>query len=314
MEIQKINYGYLIGGKKNDIVQNFKKPEYEEIGYGYDYDLTNNILIGNSKIAEYGFFSTFSLMFIALLNVYRKYNKSVNDIDGRFLLKHIKGEIPDMYKHFFSIDSEFQINFDSKKIDFPIDQNEHHTIYSEKKIFFYNQIFKKYFKLTPNIEYKIKFLTEKYNIISENSVSVVYRDTDKWTDFGGFNHISPAFYCRIARNIKTETPDIQVLIQTENEGVKKFLMEGLGAKSIEETLTSDKSIPLFLYLKEKKLEWAEYYVASLWIHAKSKYLITYTGNSGFFLYLIRGTTKNLYQEITFTKNNEMEFFVKDYEN
>jgi hypothetical protein len=61
-------------------------------------------------------------------------------------------------------------------------------------------------------------------------------------------------------------------------------------------------------LEEDKLEWSENYVAALFLHSKSKYLITYTGNSAFFLYLSRGTTNNLYQEITFTNNNYDDFF------
>jgi hypothetical protein len=83
----------------------------------------------------------------------------------------------------------------------------------------------------------------------------------------------------------------------------------LGSKVINETLVSNRDdYPLFLHLQENKLEWSENYVAALFLHSKSKYLITYTGNSAFFLYLSRGTTNNLYQEITFTNNNYDDFF------
>jgi hypothetical protein len=61
---------------------------------------------------------------------------------------------------------------------------------------------------------------------------------------------------------------------------------------------------------EKYINWCEFYIASLWIQAKSKYVITYTGNSSFFVYLVRQTTKNFIQEITFTKNYN-DFFINE---
>jgi hypothetical protein len=284
---------------------------HTNIGYGYKFDDETKTLIGEEGIKSYGFFSTFTLMFICIINVYKDLNMIVENIDGSNLLENLKqGENLDMYHHFFNINKDLVIDVDKNKIPRDLSVNEQHTIYKDVNFVTFKPFFEKYFNLNQRLIDLIDFYKTKYRIDSDRSISVVYRDTDKWTDFGGFNYISPAFYWRIARNLKTEDPSLALLVQTENTGVKRIFREALGGVSIEETLTSETSeYPLFLTLKNEKLKWADAYVASLWLHSKSKYLITYTGNSGFFLYLARGTTKNMYQEITFTKNDENEFFV-----
>lgn len=283
---------------------------HTNIGYGYKFDDETNTLIGEEHIKEYGFFSTFTLMLICIINVYKNLDRVVENIDGKHLLRQLRKDNDiDIYHHFFNINKDYVIDVDKSTIHSNLDLNEQHTIYKEENTKTFKPFFEKYFNLNQRLVDLIDTLKVKYNIDSEKTISVIYRDTDKWTDLGGFNYISPAFYWRIARNLKTEYPDYTVLIQTENTGVKRVFREALRAISIDETLTSaSPEYPLFLTLGDNKLNWADAYVAALWIHSKSKYLITYTGNSGFFVYLSRGTTKNMYQEITFTKNDETEFF------
>jgi hypothetical protein len=285
---------------------------HENIMYGYDYDYDNNILIGRNEISNYGFFSTFTLLITAIMGTYNKYKKLPHDIDGRKLLRNLSQDPnKDMYKHFFHIKEDVDIEFDTP-MPVPYTNDDQHTVYSEKYINYYVKFFLKYFEINDNIKNKINELVEKYSIIPENTISVIYRGTDKWTDMGGFNHISPALYMRLTKKLKEETPQYDVFIQSESSGINKVFNEAFGSKSIQETLVSTKDgLPLFLHLDKNKLEWSEYYVASLIIHSKSKILITYTGNSSFFVYLSRGTTKNMYQEITFTKNNYEDFFVKN---
>jgi hypothetical protein len=284
--------------------------EHDKISFGYDYDNEKNILIGRNDIKDAGFFSTFTLMICAIMTVYEKFHRLPDDIDGTSLLKQLdKNGGYDMYHHFFNMNKTINIPFDS--FPFKPDPNEHHTIYTEEKIKYFKPFFDRYFNLNDNVISKIHFLKEKYKIESEKTISIIYRDTDKWIDFGGFNYVSAGPYMRIGREILTNNPDYRVLIQTENDGVKHHMGNGIRATFIDETLTSETSIsPIFNHYKGNKMEWSEYYVAALWIHSKSNYLITYTGNSAFFLYLNRGTTKNMIQEITFTKNYN-DFFIKN---
>jgi hypothetical protein len=245
------------------------------------------------------------------MQTYKKFKILPKSINGLFLLKHLnKSDSYDMYKHFFYIDESVDINFDYLPV--PLTNDDQHTIYKEEYSQYYTPFFKRYFNLNPNVKDKIDFLIEKYNLDLDNLISVVYRSTDKWTDMGGFNYISPALYYRLAQKLKSVNENHKILIQSESSGISSTFKNGLGAISINETLfpTTDE-YPLFISLNENKIEWSEYYIASLFICAKSKFLITYTGNSAFFLYLFRGTTKNLYQEITFTKKDENDFFVNN---
>jgi hypothetical protein len=286
---------------------------HENILYGYDYDTDNNILIGRKDISSYGFFSTFTLLITALMGVYNKY-KQLPKIDGRNLLRHLcDDDRVDMYSYFFHIDESVEINFEGD-MPVPTSNDDQHTLYKEENIKYYGAFFKRYFNLNKTVSDRIENFKTKYNIDSDKSISIIYRSTDKWTDMGGFNQIGPGLYYRLATKIKTENPDCRILIQAESDGIVKVFSQGLGAIKIEETLVSAyDDTPLFLSLNSNKLEWAENYIAALFLHSKSKYLVTYTGNSAFFIYMSRGTTKNMYQETTFTRNDKFEeFFVNNF--
>ena len=152
---------------------------------------------------------------------------------------------------------------------------------------------------------------KKYQVDITNSISIIYRDSDKWTDMGGFNYISAGGYFRKCNSIiNSEVDRPKVIIQSENQGVIKTFEQAFGSVFFTETSLGNSSeiYPPIPIDDHRKLEWSEYYIASLWILSKCKHVITYTGNSSFFVYLNRGTTKNLTQEITFTKNFE-DFFV-----
>lgn len=282
---------------------------HERIMYGYDYNTDNGELVGREDISNYGFFSTFTLLISAIMATYNQYGVLVKSIDGRNLLRNLNKDVSyDMYKHFFNINENIEIDFNSP-MPVPLTNDDQHTVYKEEYVKFYCSFFKRYFNLNNNIKSKIDGLKLKYNFNPENTISVVYRSTDKWTDMGGFNHISPALYFKLAKELITKNPNLNIFIQSESKGVNRVFREGLNANFIEETLVSNNDdLPIFLTLEENKLQWSENYVAALFLHSNSKYLITYTGNSAFFLYLSRGTTNNLFQEITFKNNNINDFF------
>jgi hypothetical protein len=287
---------------------------HENILYGYDYNTETNTLIGRENIGDYGFFSTFTLMLTSIMTVYKLYKKTPEFIDGTQLLKKIKRNSSiDMYHYFFNIDHTIDINFSEVEIPVPFSPDDQHTIYSSSYSEYYNIFFKKYFNINENILKKIEFLQSKYNIDTNNSISVIYRDSDKWTDFGGFNYISAGAYLRKTKEIfEKDENRPQVIIQSENMGVVNFFKTSFNCKFFEETSLGNSSevYPPIPKNNSAILEWSEYYIASLWVLSKCKYVITYTGNSGFFIYLNRGSTNNLIQEITFTKDYN-EFFVNN---
>jgi hypothetical protein len=285
---------------------------HENILYGYDYDTETNTLIGRLDIENYGFFSTFTLMITSIMEVYKKYGTTPDRINGTNLLKKLKkNKQIDMYNYFFYTDNSIDINFIETQIPVPYGPNDQYTIYTEDNIKFYKPFFKKYFNPKKNITDKIKFLIENYNINIDKTVSVIYRDSDKWIDFGGLNYLSAGPYLKKCKSILGQNLKIdQVLIQSENMGVVKTFSDAFGAKFFWETSINkcQDEYPPIPEDEEKILDWSEFYIASLWICSKCNHVITYTGNSSFFVYLNRGTTKNLTQELTFTKNHE-DFFI-----
>lgn len=286
---------------------------YENILYGYDYDSEKNTLTGRNDIKDYGFFSTFTLLLTSIMTVYRRFGKTPDNIDGSNLLRKLKkNENIDMYHYFFHIDKTINIDLPNN-IPVPYSPDDQHTVYKEENSKFYEPFFRKYFNVNDNIISKISRLKEKYSIDENNTIAVIFRDSDKWTDMGGFNYISAAGYMRMCKNIIEESNERpKVIIQSENQGVIKTFGEAFGATFLSETSLGNPSdvYPPIPLNDDIRMEWAEYYVASLWLLSKCRHVITYTGNSAFFVYLNRGTTNNLIQEVTFTKDYQ-EFFTKN---
>ena len=81
---------------------------HENIGYGYKFDDETKTIIGGEHIKDYGFFSTFTLMLVSIINVYKDLDMIVENVDGRNLLKHLRqDEDIDMFHHFFNINKPF---------------------------------------------------------------------------------------------------------------------------------------------------------------------------------------------------------------
>jgi len=282
---------------------------HEHVSYGYDYNDETNTLTANPAIGHYGFFSTFTLLFTSIIATYKKFNK-LPQIDGRNILKHLNtDENKDMYRHFFETDESVQISFgDELKIYHP---DIHQMIYADDDAKYFKPFFDRYFKLNHHINWKLNRLIEQYSVDSKNSISLIIRGSDKWTDFGGIATAGPGAFIRMAEKLVQENPGSKVLLQTEHDDIINFCRHKFPMSVFEETkTTTNPSVPIFLTNVENKLDWAEWYVAALWLHARSKYVITYSGNSALFVFLVRGSTQNLYQEIAFKKPIE-DFFVKN---
>lgn len=271
--------------------------------FGYYYYPEENKIESMDIIKNYGLFSTFTLLLSTITIVHRDYKVLPNKFDlSNALYKFKEDKSIDIYKMLFKTD-------DNVKIDDiePMGPNHHHEIYTDEKIKKLYPYIRRYFNLSDEVcEIKNK-LIEKYELKDKEFLSVIYRGTDQFTDRGGFISVNCSAYEKLAKNIisNIEPKDRNILIQSEEPRVVNYFRNSLGAKFIEETDigqigNNDSPIPL------KNVEtWIKYYVASIHIHSKSKTLITYTGNSGFFTTLFRGSMENVYQETTFKLNGEM---------
>jgi len=284
----------------------------EDISFGYDYDEEGKTLIARPLIEDYGLFSTFCLLLSATTACHAKYGSVPDEINfGKSLSKFNNKDNPiDLYKFLFKIDRTIDITKDQ---EFHVGPDNHHTLYNNKTITGLQPFFKRYFTLNDETLAVKKSLEDKYNIQDKNRLSVIYRASDKWTDFGGFLNMGPAAYYRLAWDLWHENQDsgIKLLIQTEDMGIADWFCRSLHGQFINETKIGEtNSTTQPIPSKDKDL-WLRNYVASLYIHAESKILITYSGNSAYFVALARGNSNNLYQEHSFTKNCKDFFFSDD---
>lgn len=275
----------------------------EDISFGYDYDESGLTLIAKELIQDYGLFSTFCLLLSATTACQHKCG-SVPDkiIFGNSLRKFNTPENPiDLYDLLFGIDHNVKI---SSENDFHVGPDNHHTLYNHQTITGLQPFFKRYFSLNKDMLNLKSNIESNYNIEDSNRLSVIYRGSDKWTDFGGFISVGPAAYYRLAHEIFHQHQDsgIKVLIQTEDSGIADWFCRSLNGTFINETQIGHTESTLQPLPLKDKHNWLRHYVASLYIHAQSKFLITYTGNSGYFTALSRGNDINLFQDYTFTKN------------
>ena len=284
----------------------------EDISFGYDYDEEGRALIARPLIEDYGLFSTFCLLLSATTACHSKCGNVPDEIKfGKSLSKFNDKENPqDLYNFLFKVDASVEITSDQKH---HVGPDNHHTLYTDNSIRRLQPFFKKYFSLNTETLAVKNTLKDKYNIQDTNRISVIYRASDKWTDFGGFINTGPASYYRLASDLWHQNKDsgMKLLIQTEDAGVADWFCRSLHGQFISETSIGETNSVTQPIPSQNKLNWLRNFVASLYIHSESKILITYSGNSGYFASLARGNANDLYQENSFTKSYRDFFFSDD---
>lgn len=279
-----------------------------EPSFGYYYYPEENKVMSMDKISNYGLFSTFTLLLSTITLIHRDYKKLPKKFDlSNALMKFKTNKEDDLYKILFKIDESVEID----KIS-PVGPDPHHTLYTEDRINGLYPYIKRFFTLSDELTNIKNNLLQKYELVNKDYVSVIYRGSDQFTDRGGFISVNCSAYEKLARSIISEIPvqNRVLLIQTEEPRVLSYFRGQLGAKFISETDIgeigkTDAPVP-----NNGVDEWIKNYVASIYIHSKSKTLITYTGNSGFWVVLFRGMMNEVYQETTFQLDRNL-FFKKN---
>lgn len=279
-----------------------------EPSFGYYYYPDENKVESMSKISHYGLFSTFTLLLSTITIIHRDYKVLPEKFDlSNALMKFKTNKDEDLYKTIFKIDNTIDIPNVS-----PVGPDPHHELYTEDRIKNLYPYVKRFFGLSDEVKEIKNTLLEKYDLKDKNYVSVIYRGSDQFTDRGGFISVNCSAYEKLCRSIISKIPveERNILIQSEEPRVVNYFGGQLRAKYIKETDIgeigkTDAPVP-----KNNIDNWLKNYIASIYIHSQSKTLITYTGNSGFFTTLFRGTMNEVYQETTFKLNKEL-FFKKN---
>jgi len=282
--------------------------ERVEPSFGYYYYPEDNKVEAMDKIAHYGLFSTFTLLLSTITLIHRDYKVLPEVFDlSKAMMKFKTDKSQDLYKTLFKIDKTVEIPNISA-----VGPDPQHTLYSEERVKGLYPYVKRFFGLSDELVDRKNNLLKKYNLLGKDFISVIYRGSDQFTDRGGFISVNCSAYEKLARGIISEIPtqERNILIQSEEHRVLKYFGGQLGAKFIKETDIgeigrTDAPVP-----NMGVDEWLKNYIAAIFIHSQSKTLITYTGNSGFWATLFRGTMNEVYQETTFSLNREL-FFKKN---
>lgn len=243
-----------------------------------------------------GFFSCCSSI---LRNIIKSINNDTIPIDldttGLFHL-YKKSIHNDIRKNFFYINNSIEIvkthtviELTTSKIE---DQFSEYSLLNFKDI---NTIINKYFNPSPLIEHLINTLISEYTINYDNTCVIRYRGTDK-----SIETVKPAYdeFIKKALQIKEKNPFIQFLIVTdETEFLHTCLMNLPDCIHFKELQTVSSSTGRGVHNSCDVSKDIYYFLASIYIVSKCKYVITTSGNCDIWIALFRGNAKGLIQHV-----------------
>jgi hypothetical protein len=140
----------------------------------------------------------------------------------------------------------------------------------------------------------VSALTEKYQIISDETIALNYRGTDKHTEIKIW---PPEDYWSELQPLIDANPNCRILIQTDQRQVREYFVEKLGSRCFffDELPVTEGDLGIHKILDTSKMTFGLYLLAMVIIMARCKYLITHTGNVAYWTLLYRGNSNNVRQ-------------------
>lgn len=257
--------------------------------------IINNSILKISHHKTAGFFSNCTVRLNAIIKYVNINNVLPNFIDSSLQFRNYKEDEnytkEDLSKYFFQENSEYQ---KISKTNFAT--NEQFKKYKNLDFKNITPYIEKFFTPSRPIKNIIQTLETKYSINYENICSVYYRGNDKSKET---NLASYEDFFAKAEEILLTNNNLTFLIQTDEtefaETFKKkfpnsFVFEEIHMINRNAESSVHHSLP-----RNKRKEHAAYFLAATIIIAKTKHLITYSGNCGLWALLYRGHAKNIYQ-------------------
>lgn len=242
-----------------------------------------------------GFFSNCSVRLKQIIDYLNKNNKFPQNIDSSSQFQNYKEDIDDnandLTKYFFE-QKPTPTNFG--KVKFAV--NEQYNKYKNIDFKGVTPLIKAYFSPGIIITNIIEALEKKYLLDYSNICSVYYRGNDKVIETGLAEH--EEFFNK-AEEIRQKNPNVKFLVQTDEiEFAEAFKQRFPNSFWFDELAminhNPDSSVHHSLPRNERK-EQASYLLAATIIIAKTKHLITHSGNCGLWAVLYRGHVENVYQ-------------------
>jgi len=264
-----------------------------------------SLVLETSHNRTAGFFSNCSVRLEKIINFFNENNDLPQKVNSSKQFRNYKEDVSDLKEDLASWFFEQQnVQKNITKVQFySFFQFAKYKDIDFKRI---TPFVEKYFSPSVAIKNIIRILEEKYLIDYENTCSVHYRGNDKCIETGisGYEE-----FFNKAKQILQQYPNIKFLIQTDElefaaefkqRFTNSFFFEELSMINHNTESSVHHSLP-----RDKRKEHASYFLAAIIIMSKTKHLITYSGNSGFWTVLYRGSAENVYQYLK-NKNGKIK--------
>ena len=249
-----------------------------------------------------GFFSCCSVKLHHIVEFINSNKILPNKVDTSETFRlYKKNQDQDVTFHYF----KHYKNIQDVNINHPItfDMWDQFKVYSQIDYKNIKPLIKKYFSPSAKINEIINNIEKKYNIVHANTVAVYYRGTDKKTEtqLASFDD----FYNQIIKIVNINK-DINILLQTDSS---KFI-DYINDKNLKNVIIIDENKTSYSnkgihYEQYGKTNYQDmlYFLSTLIILSKCKYIICSSGNCSIWTMLYRGNCKNVIQYLNGTWYN-----------
>jgi hypothetical protein len=240
-----------------------------------------------------GFYSNQTQVFLSLL-ILLGHGIEPNKIDYSMGFKRFKKDKDrDIYPDFYKTNFDEKIKL-FKKVTLPDENKKQYGLYDFD---YYNQIVNKFFNPSDLVLERKKYLLEKYNINPKETISVLYRGTDKYTEVR-LSH--PSAYLNAVKQLLEVTQFKTVLVQTDQYQVLDYFKSELGniVVSFEETPTTSGQDAMNTVLENEgkdTMDWMQWFDAALRCVSDCSCVVNHTGNCALWMNLYRGNIQNVFQ-------------------
>jgi hypothetical protein len=172
----------------------------------------------------------------------------------------------------------------------------HHSTYRLLDFPTITDITDNYFQLSTLVQSRAEEIRKTLLPVPIDSILVVcLRRTDKGTEV----RQSPIdAYVRRAKKVMEANEDLRVWIQTDQAQIRDSMLQQLGPKSFSLEVLPVTDGSQVIHKSDAKIskdDFSRDLLALTWLMAKAHFVITYTGNVGSWISVVRGNAKNLLQ-------------------
>ena len=253
-----------------------------------------------------GFFSCCSVLLNQIVDYINNKKKLPDIVDSSETFKLYKNDINrdvtnDYFEHYENIKEDYIIN---QRIDY---RHSYQFIkYANIDYKNLSPLIKKYFSPSIKINNIVDEIEKKYNIVHDNTIAVYYRGTDKFkeTNIASFEE----FYNQIIKIINCNNNNINILIQTDStkfiDYIKEKNMKNIVIIAENKSSYDNKGIH---YEQNNITNYQDmfYFLSTIIIMSKCKYIICSSGNCSIWTMLYRGNCENIVQYLNGNWHNNV---------